>query len=449
VSRSRLVSLLVVVSLAAGCAGTTPGPSPTPAAASATLAPSSPTPVPSSTPAPEPIAVARVELPRAPGTDEDATSAADAINAFAFDLHRALAKGDENLVFSPTSIAIALGMARAGARGETAAQMDKVLRDVASDENPNWLNALDQALASRSGTYPDDNGTNHELTLDVTNAYFAQRDFAFEEAFLEILATRFGAGVNLVDFIGDTEAARQLINAWAKERTRDRIPEVLKPGDVTGSTRLALVNAIYLKAPWHRPFLTEETATDSFTRPDGSTVDVPMMHSSPDVTCASGRGWRAADLPYLRGTLSMLVIVPDNLPAFEAALDPALLDTIDRAFTTQTDGASVSLPKFDFETRAELVGILSALGMPAAFNGADFSGISPGGGLAISKVVHQANISVDEKGTEAAAVTVVGMDVSGPPPITCTVDAKRPFLFAIRDHSTGAILFLGRVVDPS
>jgi serpin B len=252
-----------------------------------------------------------------------------------------------------------------------------------------------------------------------------------------------------VDFVGDTEGARRLINAWAKERTRDRIPEVLLPGDVTESTRLALVNAIYLKAPWHRPFLVDETSTDPFTRLDGSTVDVQMMHSSPDVTCANGDGWRAADLPYLRGTLSMLVIVPDDLPAFEADLDTAVLASIDRAFRGQTDGASVSLPKFDFETRAELVGILSALGMPAAFSGADFSGISPGGGLAISKVVHQANISVDEKGTEAAAVTVIGMDVSGPPPITCTVDANRPFLFAIRDRATGAILFLGRVVDPS
>jgi serpin B len=108
------------------------------------------------------------------------------------------------------------------------------------------------------------------------------------------------------------------------------------------------------------------------------------------------------------------------------------------------------LPKFDFETREELQEILGALGMPNAFDErADFSGISAEARLAISKVIHQANISVDEKGTQAAAVTVVGFDVSGPPPITCTVAADQPFLFAIRDRATGAILFLGRVVDPS
>jgi len=325
-----------------------------------------------------------------------------------------------------------------------------VLRNVASDENANWLNALDQALVSRSGTFPDDEGTVHELTLDITNAYFAQRDFTFEQAFLEALASRFGAGVHQVDFARDAEAARLLINAWANERTRNRIPEVLQPGNVTENTVLALVNAIYLKAPWHRPFSTAETSTATFTKLDGSTVDVPTMHSSGDVSCASGPGWSAADLPYLRDTLSMLVIVPDDLAAFEAELDPEMLATIERGLASQTEGAKVSLPRFDFETREELQEILAKLGMPDAFDErADFSGMAAGGGLAISKVIHQANITVDEKGTEAAAVTVIGIDVAGPPPITCTADASRPFLFAIRDRATGAILFLGRVVDPS
>lgn len=451
--KRSLVSALLVVALIEGCAGAAPGPSPTVIPTRPTpavsLAPTS-TPIPSATSAPVEIPLARVDLARAPATDSDATSAGAAINAFAFDLHRALAKGDENLVFSPASIAIALGMARAGARGETAAQMDKVLRSVASDANANWLNALDQALASRSGTFPDDQGTIHELTLDITNAYFAQRDFAFVKAFLEALATRFAAGVYQVDFAGNAEAARQLINAWAKERTRSRIPEVLQPGDVSENTVLALVNAIYLKAPWHRPFLTEETSTDPFTKLDGSTVDVPMMHRSGGVSCASGPGWTAADLPYLRSTLSMLVIVPDDLAAFEANLGPEILTTIDRRLAAQTDGAKVSLPKFEFETRQELQEILAALGMPDAFDDrADFSGIAAGGGLSISKVIHQANITVDEKGTEAAAVTVIGFDVAGPGAITCTADANRPFLFAIRDRATGAILFLGRVVDPS
>ncbi len=486
-TRPTLASVLLVVSLVAGCTAAsqssprmsptrsptsapTPNPTsaPTPSPTSApipspTSAPipsptSAPIPSPTSAPIPSPtfiagqIELARVNVARADSSDPDAAEAAAGINAFGFDLHRALAKSGGNVVFSPTSIAIALGMARAGARGETAAQMDGVLRDVASDEHANWLNSLEQALSARSGTFEDDQGTTHELTLDLTNAAFAQRDYAFEDAFLEALASRFGAGVNLVDFATDPQAARLLINAWASEQTRERIPEVLKPDDVSAATRLALVNAIYLKAPWYRPFPAHQTSTDPFTRPDGSVIDVPTMHSSEGASCATGEGWGAMDLPYLGHTLSMLVVVPDDLVAFEADLDADRLASIDRAFTDQVAVADVSLPKFDFETRKSLISILVKLGMPNAFDpgAADFSGMTAEDRLYIGMVIHQANISVDEKGTEAAAVTVVGMDSSGGGPTdVCTVRADRPFLFAIRDRETGAILFMGRVVDPA
>ncbi|MBA2315475.1 MAG: serpin family protein, partial [Chloroflexi bacterium] len=262
---------------------------------------------------------------------------------------------------------------------------------------------------------------------------------------------RFGAGVNLVDFATDPQAARLLINAWASEQTRERIPEVLKPDDITADTRLALVNAIYLKAPWYQPFAADRTSTDPFTRPDRSVVDVPMMHAFSGAKCATGDGWGAMDLAYLGHTLSMLVIVPDDHAAFEADLDADRLAAIDAAFADQIAVPDVSLPRFDFETREDLLSILDALGMPAAFDPAtaDFSGMTAKDRLHIGMVIHQANISVDEKGTEAAAVTVVGMDTGGGPPDTCTVRADRPFLFAIRDRETGAILFMGRVVDPA
>ncbi|HSL34484.1 MAG TPA: serpin family protein, partial [Candidatus Limnocylindrales bacterium] len=159
------------------------------------------------------------DLPRASASLDDAKAAAAAINDFGFDLHRRLSTKAGNVVFSPASVAIALGMARAGARGETAAQMEAVLREVASDDHATWLNGLDQLLAGRSGTFEDDEGTSHELVLDIANTYFAQRDYPLQETFLEVLATRFGAGMQLVDFIADSEAARGLINAWADEQT--------------------------------------------------------------------------------------------------------------------------------------------------------------------------------------------------------------------------------------
>jgi serpin B len=437
-ARAPILLLLLALVLAAGCtrpAGMSPSRSP---AGSPVLGAKG-------------IELARADTGRAAASDDDARRAGAAVNDVAFDLHRALATGDENLVFSPASIAIALGMARAGARGETAAQMDEVMHDLAADQHDGWLNSLDQVLAARTGTYDDLTGEDHELTLEIANAWFGQRGYDFERAFLEALANRFGAGVHLVDYVADAEAARRSINAWVSERTRDRIPEVLAPGVVDGSTRLALANAIYLKAPWHMPFHEGATEVRPFTRLDGTSIDVPLMRSTIGVPCANGDGWAATDLAYVGQELSMLVIVPDDLAAFEAELDHDLLAEVDAALTAEEVDPDVALPRFDFESKSDLVEILAALGMPDAFDldRADFSGITTAERLAISAVVHQADITVDEKGTEAAAATVVAFAASGPPPTTCVMTADRPFLFAIRDRQTGAILFMGRVVDPS
>jgi serpin B len=379
-------------------------------------------------------------------------AAADGINAFGLDLFREAAPAETNVVLSPASIAIALGMARVGARGQTGDEMDATLHDVASEDHAGWLNALDAALASRSGTFSDDSGDDHELTLRIANSYFAQRDMPLEDAFLEGLASRFDAGVHLVDFAADADSARSLINTWASEQTEDRIPEVLLPGDVSAATRIALVNAIYLKAPWQTPFRAEQTADADFTRPDGSVVRVPTMHQAGILPCAEGTGWSAVELPYIGGKLAMLVIVPEDVAAFETSLDTARFREITDAVAESGALALVALPRFGIEWRENLAKqILPRLGMQAAFDPdlADFSGLTSAERLYIAVVIHQANIDVDEQGTEAAAVTVVGGDTGGGPEDECRVTADRPFLFALRDVETGAVLFLGKVGDPS
>ena len=396
--------------------------------------------------------LAAADLPRAQTTPDDASQAATAVNAFGFDLYRrAIANGDnaENAVFSPASIALALGMARAGARGNTATEMDAVMHDAASDEHPAWLNALEAALAERNGTITDDEGTDHELLLRIANAPFAQRDYAFEEAYLEALATRFGAGVRLVDYIGATEDARQAINGWVSEETEERIPELIGQGILDEFTRLTLVNAIYLKAPWQHPFSEDATQPGAFARLDGSTIEVPMMRTGEWLPYAEGDGWRAVELPYLGNELAMTVIVPDDLAAFESTLDVDAFAAIANALDP-TDVA-LSIPRFSTESKVTLSDVLAELGMPLAFDPdrADFSGITAEDRLFIAAVVHQANIDVDEAGTTAAAATAVAMAAGSAPaePITLVVD--RPFLFALRDTTTGAIVFLGRITDPS
>ena len=400
-------------------------------------------------------------VPRASAPPAAAKTAAAAINAFGLALYRRVDKSSGNVVISPTSVAIALAMARAGAKGETAAQMDTVLRSAGTDKLASAMNALDRALASRSGTFKDEEGNQLDVTLSIANALFAQRDLPIVQAFLDALASRFGAGVRLVDYKADPEAARRLINAWVKTQTKGRIPELLKPEDVRSDTRLALVNALYLKAPWQQPFKPEDTKPGPFTRADGSRITIPMMkaefdpYSAVQVRYARGSGWRAVELPYLGGSLAMTIIVPDNLASFETKMTPKLLAQVTGALQRQYD-VILTMPRFGIETRANLADLLTELGMPLAFDQtrADFTGIAspPEGPLYIKKVIHQANIDVDEKGTEASAATAVVMASGGgpgnpPKPIVFKVD--RPFLFLLRDVPTGAVLFIGRVTDPS
>jgi serpin B len=395
-------------------------------------------------------ALARSDVPRASADPAAAIDAASSVNAFGFDLYRAVEAGQGvDVVISPASVAIALAMARAGARGETATQMDTVLRSLGADQGAAAINALDQALSSRSGTYRANDGHNYDLTLTVANAPYAQRDEAWQQPFLDALAQRFGAGVRLVDYRTDAEGARQQINSWVDDQTHQRIPELIGPGVLDALTRLVLVNAIYLKAPWATPFDPQITKPGTFTHLDGSTVEVPMMAMSDKFSYAEGAGWRAVELPYVGDSLAMTIVVPDNLADFVRGLDADSFAQVTSALSTHE--VVLTMPRFNAETKANLADLLAQLGMPLAFDPdqADFSGMTTQDQLYISDVIHQANISVDEKGTEAAAATAVVMEASAAPGDLVTLNVDRPFVFALRDLSTGAILFLGQIVDPA
>ena len=395
------------------------------------------------------MAEATPQATRAAGSPQQAAQAAAAIDAFGFDFYKNDLTSGGNAVVSPASIVLALSMAQAGARGETATQMDNVLHSAAGSDSGNGINSLDQALAGLSGTFRDAAGTDQQLTLRIANAPFAQRDLQLQGPFLDALASKYGAGLRLVDFEKDPAGACKLIDSWVSDQTVGRIPKLLDSLDA--ATRLVLVNAIYLKAPWQTPF--DETATKNapFTRLGGSQVSVPTMSLGlSEGSYASGSGWQAVDLPYAGGSLAMTIVVPDDLAAFESSLDAVRFAQITAAL--QPAAVDLTLPRFKIETKSNLASALAGMGMPLAFdpNRADFSGITTQEQLYISKVIHQANISVDEKGTEASAATAVVMAAaSGAPTQPVTLHVDRPFIFAVRDTKTGAILFLGRVVDPS
>jgi serpin B len=447
---------------------------------------------PEPTPRPIPVDLAISDVPRAAASPTAAKKAATAVNAFGFDLYRRMLtdgtlKPTEGAVISPTSVALALAMARAGAKGETAAEMDAVLDTSGWDELGPGLNALTQALASRDAMWSDEQGRPHELKLRIANAAFAQRDMQIEQAYLDAIASAFGAGLRLLDYAADPEAARLLINAWVKRQTAGRIPELIPSGVIQRLTRLVLVNAIYLKANWEmefgREYSGETTEPRPFRRLDGSSVTVPTMSllGEQTVPYASGSGWKATELRYLgaNGTtpLAMTLILPSNLASFERSLTAARLAEVttklDRQrrylgrVTYSADHAegdcgtyayslNLFMPRFGIDRNVSLAAPIEALGMPLAFDveRADFTGIATlPDGLYISDVIHQANIDVDEKGTEAAAATAVILSTGGctgaSPAKLVTLRLDRPFFFVLRDVETGAILFMGRVTDPS
>jgi serpin B len=395
----------------------------------------------------------RVIDPEIPAADV-ATLAHDNA-AFAFAAYKQLVANNTNLVFSPASISIALAMTYAGAAGTTATEMSSTLHFTLPPERLHpAFNALDQALASRGQGFLGPDGA--PMRLKIANALWAQRNYVIKSAFLDTLAANYGAGVNLLDFASAPEPSRETINDWVAEQTNNKILNLLAPRTIDGLTRLVLTDAVYLNAAWSSPFSASGTSNGTFTRADSTSVSVKFMSQHSTLPAMRGSNYVAASLPYADTRLSLLLVVPDagQLSQVESAFDADALEALAAGLGTQP--VYLSLPLFKVETQTSLAKLLATLGMPSAFDGgrANLSGINDEPSLHITDVVHKAFINVGEKGTEAAASTgvIIGRDASagdGGPPPELPVIANRPFLYFLRDQPTGAIVFMGRVLDPA
>ena len=418
-----MVVCLTAVVVLAGCSGT-----------------SDPTPLPN---------LIRSDRERAEPTTTDAELAAlvDGNSAFAFDLYQALRARDGNLFYSPHSISLALGMVYAGARGQTASQMAETLHLPPGDRLHPAFNALARELAARTGR-------DQEFRLSIVNAVWGQEGHEFRQAFLDLLAESYGAGVGRTDFRGAPEEARGTINKWIAENTENRIKELLPSDVITPLTRMVLTNAIYFKSAWSFPFNQADTRDRPFHLLDGRIVDVPMMAMDEELLYGEGAGYQAVDLPYVGNELSMTIVLPElgRFEEFEDSLDAAFIDRLMASFEGRQ--VELDLPRFEFESQFRLADVLRTMGMSDAFDivASDFSGMDGRSCLAgdpeclyLLDVIHKSFVSVDEAGTEAAAATAAVMvQESAPPPrVAMTVD--RPFIFLIRDRATEAILFVGRV----
>jgi serpin B len=368
---------------------------------------------------------------------------------FAFELYQALREQEGNLFYSPHSISVALAMTYAGARGETAQQMADTLNFLLEQERLHpAFNWLDIELASRGegAQGKDDKG----FRLNIVNAIWGQKDYEFLSDFLDVLAENYGAGLRILDFINETEKSRLTINEWVSDQTEGRIKDLIPQDAIDALTRLVLTNAIYFNAAWEDTFDEDMTTDGPFYLFEGGQVIVPMMKQTESFGYAEGEGYQAVELQYDGNELSMVILFPEagQFQAFEEGLQAQ--QVCDITSDLQSTGVALTMPKFEFDSEFSLTNTLAGMGMPIAFSGdADFSGMTGTLALYISEVIHKAFVSVDEAGTEAAAATAVIMPESGPPEPTIEVTIDHPFIFLIRDIETGAILFVGRVLNPA
>src|SRR3989344_3852057 len=376
-------------------------------------------------------------------TQQGIQEVVNANNKFAFELYSELNKAeDSNIFYSPYSISAALAMTYEGAKGRTADEMKSVFHFPES-------NILMQNFAA---IYNDINKGARDYELKTGNALWVQRDFPFLADYKNRVEKYFGGKAANLDFVKETEKSRQTINSFIGEQTNNKIKDLIPAGFLNAMTRLVLTNAIYFKGTWQWEFDTSDTRDSDFKITPTNIVKTPMMNMDPDKASfnyADTGDLQILELPYKGDEISMLVLLPsENLDAIENTLTAEKLNEY-KSKMKETKLDSISLPKFEFDTKYFMRDVLSALGMPTAFSeSADFSGMTGKKDLFISFVIHQAYVKVDEKGTEAAAATAVGMELTAVMPRN-VFRADHPFIFLIQDEGTGNILFFGRMVDPT
>jgi serpin B len=378
----------------------------------------------------------------------DQAEAVKGSNAFATDLYAQLRAQPGNLFFSPESISTAFAMAYAGARGQTATEMQHVFHFTLPPEK---LHPAMGALLKQM------NGQHKGYELHVADALWAEQDASFLDSYLKLTQTDYAAGLHRVDFKSAPEAVRATINQWIEQQTNNKIQNLLGPGTVTPVTRLLLTNAIYFKGTWLDPFNTNYTEDEEFHLSAKQSVKTPMMNRNGGYRYYDGGTFQELEMPYKGGELAMIILLPKEiggLPALERSFTAAAVSTWLKKLAPVTK-VILTLPRFTMTQQFELSGMLSRMGMAQAFSGsADFSGMTGKPDFDISAAIHKAFIDVNEQGTEAAAATSIILEATAmrrpdnePPPIV--FDADHPFLFLIRDTQRGSILFLGRVTDPT
>jgi len=390
-------------------------------------------------------------------TQQGIQEVVNANNQFAFELYSELNKNENgNIFYSPYSVSSALAMTYEGAKGQTKDEMKSVFHF-----------PEDNILRPNFGAiYNEINKKDKNYQLNTGNALWVQQDYPFLEEYTNTVEKYYGGKTANVDFVEETEKSRQTINSFIEEQTNDKIKNLIPQGVLSPMTRLVLTNAIYFKGTWEWEFDKSDTRDQDFKITPDNIVKTPMMYMDPDkakFNYADTRELQILELPYKDNEISMLILLPKQGEDYdydtgEMIVSDYTLEDIElsseklneyKAQMSETKLDSISLPKFEFDSKYLMSETLKAMGMPTAFDveNADFSGMTEEDKLFISQVIHQGYIKVDEKGTEAVAATAVTMEAGSAMPRNY-LKADHPFIFIIQEKETGNILFLGRVTDP-
>lgn len=372
-------------------------------------------------------------------------------NAFAFQLYRNLNAGNENICISPYSVSSAFAMVYTGSGGTTQTEIGSVLH---FSNPPKEINStfaqLDQFLTYHPSSIPGD------FLILIANSLWVQSNQTVLPDFIDAMSKFFKAGLKRVDFIKHADTARSEINRWTKEKTQNKITDLLSAKEISNTTRMILVSTLYLKAKWMEPFDTRVSQPVPFFKSEEETKLVPMMTQTAIFPYLHTEDFAILEMPYVKfkngPELAMIFVLPhqnQGLAEVEKSLTAESLSKWTESL--KEERVIVTIPKFKISEAVNLNETLQKMGMRQAFSdAADFSGISPIKNLKISQVLQKTLISVDEGGTEAAAATSVSMTATAvlntKEPIIFRAD--HPFVFAIIEKKTGSILFLGRLVNP-
>lgn len=364
-------------------------------------------------------------------------------NEFAFTMFDQLSKditADENLFFSPLSVGAALTMTSNGAKGETLEQMLKALNIDGIDAEQ--VNAYYKKLITELPYL------NRNTTINIANSIWYKDDFDVLGSFLAMNQNYFNAEIAALDFT--SPQALNKINGWVNEKNQTKIPTILE--NIPADAVMYLINAIYFKGAWDYKFDKSKTKKDNFKKANGSTIEADFMEVEHTFNISSSNGYQAVQLPYTDQKFDMIIVKSQDGVSLGDLKTTLQNPTAVRGLVEGFSGANLRLhlPKFKTSYESSLNNMLKAFGMVTPFSDvADFTGITEGGGIKISEVKHKAFVEVNEEGTEAAAVTSIGMVLTSAQPGPFVVKFDEPFLFLIREASSGLILFAGQVNDPT